>query len=139
MSAVDIRVLRFANSRKISHARSQKSTDSTVVMMQKLFQCRFLKPQRLIHLSAEEEKVRLLETWQYWDHVIWLAAFGSDKELGEHLVDPPKFRKNLPNCVIAMTDQMPFWIKLTPGKQCYAKGEFKEGTVKKRKTITEVP
>jgi hypothetical protein len=118
------KVLQYAIRRRESHKKSPKARDATIVQMQKLFRCRLLKPQRLIHLSLEQECKRLCESWQFWDHTMWLACFADEKELGTHVVDAGTFREHVKKTVIAMSDQMPFWIKLTPGKQLYAPGEF---------------
>ena len=76
--------------------------------MQKLFKWRLLKLQRLIHLSLEQEKQRLLETWRYWGYVLQLAAFQPVEELAHHVADPQLFRDEAKTIVLAMSDQMPF-------------------------------
>ena len=114
----------YALRRKASHEKGPKGRESTLNQMMRLFRCRFLKPQRLIHLSLEQEKLRLLESWQYWDFSIWLACFAPLEQLGQHVVNSQQYRDNVRATVIAMSDQMPFWIKLRPGKQLYLPGEF---------------
>ena len=54
---------------------------------------------------------------------MWLATFAPIEELGEHVIDPLEFRKNIRSTVVCMSDQMPFYIKLQPGKQLYTKDE----------------
>ena len=93
LGELNTKILLAAERRVASHLRSQKARDSTVVQMSKLFKASFLKPQRLIHLSEEQEKERLLETWQFWDVVLYLAAFAELKELENHVCEPEKFRK----------------------------------------------
>ena len=43
--------------------------------MCRVFGCKYLKPQRLISLSYEEEEKRALETWSYHDFMLWVACF----------------------------------------------------------------
>ena len=124
LSLYHANVLTYALRRKASHMKSWKARNQTCEQMQKLFRCRFLKPQRLIHVSLEQECKRLCESWQYWDYSMWLACFAEEEELASHVIQPEKFRANVKNMVIAMSDQLPFWIKLVPGKQLYMKGEF---------------
>ena len=72
LSEKQTETLEFALRRKAAHQKSQKNQTKTVEQMQRLFRCRFLKPQRLIHLSLSQEKEGLLESWQFWDFVLWL-------------------------------------------------------------------
>ena len=44
--------------------------------------------------------------------------------------NPEAFRDNIKATVLCHSDQMPFWIKLTPGKQLYAPEEVKKSTKK---------
>ena len=87
------------------------------------FNCRFLKPQRLIHIGLEAECKRLLESWHAWDLALHTISFGSEERLGELVCEPAKFKDNIRQTVIVMSDQMPFWVKLTPGKQLYLASE----------------
>ena len=113
------------------HERNQAKT---VQQMQKQFGCRLLKPQRLCSMTLEEEAERVSETWYLFDFVMWLAAFAEIEELGEHVLNPEEFRKNVRSTVICMSDQMPFYIKLQPGKQMYTKDEIASS---KRKPLSE--
>ena len=110
--------------------RDQAKINKTIEQMQHLFRCRFLKPQRLIHLSLSQEKERLLESWQFWDVVLWLACFAPIELLEQHVINAQEFRDHVKQTVLVMSDQLPFWIKLVPGKQVFAPGEF---SVSKRK------
>ena len=124
LNEFDTKTLAYAIQRRDAHARSPQAQRKTVDQMQRLFRSRFLKPQRLIHLSLSQEKDRLLESWQFWDVVLDLACFRPLETLGEHVLNAKQFRDNVKATVICMSDQLPFWIKLVPGKQLYAPGEF---------------
>ena len=128
-----VKLLGHIESRLKSHEKSAKSRESSITQMMKLFRCRFLKPQRLIHLSLDQECERLLETWAWWDKSLHLAAFEDLEKLKDQVVNPDDYRKHVRKTVIAMSDQMPFWIKLVPGKQLYLPGEFQ----KTKKKLTE--
>ena len=130
LSEKQTETLEFALKRKAAHQRSQKNQTKTVEQMQRLFRCRLLKPQRLIHLSLTQEKDRLLESWQFWDVVLWLACFAPIELLEQHVINAQEFRDHVKQTVLLMSDQLPFWIKLVPGKQVFAPGEF---SVSKRK------
>ena len=82
-------------------------------------------------MSLEEEAERVCETWYLFDFVMWLASFASLEELGQHVIEPEKFRTHIRSTVICMSDQMPFYIKLQPGKQLYTKDGVAAGNSKK--------
>ena len=84
-------------------------------------------------MTLEEEASRVCDTWYLFDHVMQMACFSPLEELAEHVLKPEKFRENIKQTVICMSDQMPFYIKLQPGKQLYSKEEVQE-TKKKAKT-----
>ena len=92
------------------------------------------KPQRLINLSLDEECQRVLDSWPFFDWLVWLASFASLEKLGKHARRPETFREFLKQLVIVMSDQLPFWAKLQPGKQVYHKSEIQD--VQKRKPLT---
>ena len=89
-----------------------------------------LRPQRLIHIGLDEEMRRVHESWWYSDWVMLLACFAPIEELGNHVENPETFRDNVKKTVICHSDQMPFWIKLQPGKQLYAPEELPKTTKK---------
>ena len=137
LSEKQTETLEFALKRKAAHQKSQKNQAKTVDQMQRLFRCRFLKPQRLIHLSLSQEKERLLESWQFWDVVLWLACFAPIELLGQHVINAQEFRDHVKQTVLVMSDQLPFWIKLVPGKQVFAPGEFSVSKSKLSQTELE--
>jgi len=120
----DTKLLNAANTRWTAHQASSKRQEKTVLQMQRLFKARLLKPNRLIALTMDQEKRKVLEGWWAWDYLQWLAAFAPLELLGEHVIQPLEFREGLKSAVICMSDQMPYFIKLKPGKQIYADGEY---------------
>jgi len=91
--------------------------------MQKLFGAKLLRPQRLIHIGLEEELRRVQDSWWYHDWVLWLACFSSLDELAQHVENAATFREHIRKTVMLHSDQMPFYVKLSPGKQLYMKEE----------------
>ena len=68
---------------------------------------KLLKPQRLVGIGLAEEEKRCLGAWQLFDWVLRLAAFEDVSELGEHVMEPEKFRANLKKLVLFASVQMP--------------------------------
>ena len=136
LTASRVRLLDACTKKRDKMHDKTKNQEKTVDQMQKLFGCRLLKPQRLCSMTLEEEAERVCETWYLFDFVQWLAAFADTEELAEHVIDPVEFRKNIKATVICMSDQMPFYIKLQPGKQLYTKDELAAG--KRKKPLTEL-
>ena len=62
-------------------------------------------------------------SWQLFDYVQRLAAFGSKDELLEVVNSPESFIQHRKALVIVMSDQIPFYLKIQPGKQLYAHWE----------------
>jgi len=81
---------------------------------------RLLKPQRLIHLSTEEEKARAHLSWQMYDYSLYLISFAPIEELAQYVLKPEMVREFAKDCVIVHSDQIPFLAKVRPGKQLYA-------------------
>ena len=73
---------------------------------------------------------RVHESWWYSDWVMWLACFAPLEELGNHVENPKTFRDNVRTTVFCHSDQMPFWIKLKPGRQLCAPEEVPKTTKK---------
>ena len=100
-----------------------------------------LKPQRLVLLTPEEEKARAHVTWQGFDEVMWLAAYGSEEDLRGLVVDPKEFIKDRKDIVMIFTDQVPYWAKLGASKQVYLESECRskkeKNDIEKRKQKRE--
>ena len=65
-----------------SHNRKYMSNS-----LQRFLKARFLKPQRVLNLSFVEEKARAESGWQDFDYKVALAAFGSEKQLSDYIVE----------------------------------------------------
>ena len=117
------KLLVAAEKRLDSHVKDPRNRQRTMDQMQRLFGCRLLRPQRLIHIGLEEERKRVWDSWHFWDWALWLACHATEEELGEHVSNPDLFRKNIKRLVLSHSDQMPFWVKLQPGKQLYLRDE----------------
>ena len=81
---------------------------------------KLLKPQRLIHLSTEEEKKRAHLSWRMYDYSLYLVCFAPLEELGKHVLEPAKVRERAKDLVVIHSDQIPFLAKVRPGSQIYA-------------------
>ena len=111
-----------------SHDRNERNTEYTLKQMLHFFNARLHKPQRLVSLALDEEERRCLRSWQRFDHKLHIACFSSIEELKEFVLNPEFFRLNIRNLVIYMSDQIPMWLKIKPGKQVYAEFEQRKGT-----------
>ena len=105
MEAVAVRLARLQDGR---HMASRTET----LWRQILRYCdgRLLTPQRVVPMSREEERSRAIETWRGWDHALWQAAFGGQEWLKDRVLDPVGFALQRQSCVLAFSDQIPFWI-----------------------------
>ena len=83
------------------------------------------KPQRLVSLTYEEEERRALRGWWRFDWKLNLACFRALEELAAVTRKPKLFRQRVRELVIFMSDQIPMWLKIKPGKQVYAEFECK--------------
>ena len=110
----------------------------TVDQILRLLNAVVRKPQRLINLTLDEECQRVLDSWNFFDWVLWLASFASEEELAKHVRRPEVFREWVRQLVIVLSDQMPFWVKLQPGKQVYHESEIKDVHHKAKLTAAEL-
>ena len=83
-------------------------------------------------LTFEEEERRALRSWQRFDYKLNLACFRPLEELGRVVRMPEHFRANVRSLVIYMSDQIPMWLKLKPGRQAYAEFETRHGESMRR-------
>ena len=90
-----------------NRAGSPKVDQYTITYMINEWNAKLLKPQRLVGIGLAEEEKRCLGAWQLFDWVLRLAAFEDVSELGEHVMEPEKFRANLKKLVLFASDQMP--------------------------------
>ena len=127
LSVRDEHVMRAIEKRLASHDRSQRNCEFTLRQMLHDFNAKLYKPQRLVSLTYEEEERRALRSWHRFDHKLNLACFRPLEELAAVVKDPEAFRHNVRDLVIYMSDQIPMWLKIKPGKQVYAEFEIRKG------------
>ena len=85
---------------------------------------RLYKPQRLLSISLEEEQRRALSGWHSFDEALRLACFDDLAQLQDFCPHPQDFRNKVSDLVIFMSDQVPMWLKISPGTQLYAASEI---------------
>ncbi len=124
VSGGEHRTKRAIQQRQRAHQKRLANVEYSKDHMARLFSARLLKPQRLISLSLDEERRRCHESWHMFDCALQLACFSPLPELGEHVLQPERFREQLRQhgCIV-MSDQIPFFVKIAPGKQLYAPWE----------------
>ena len=77
-----------------------------------------------MNLSLSEEEHRTLMSWRDFDFRMFNMCFGPIEWLQMFVQNPIEFRQNLKNTVICMSDQIPFWIKITSTRQLFAEWEL---------------
>lgn len=100
--------------------------------VQRFLQARCLKPQRVLTLSAEEEYQRAVMTWQLYDKTLWRLMNGEKEWMDEHFACPEQAREHMSECVLLFSDQIPCWLKVSPGRQMYCKHEVRSGKKEKQ-------
>ena len=94
-------------------------------------EARILKPQRLVSLTAAEEKRRAQATWRAFDTKIHAVSFGDEATLSEHGIgNPAQFIENRHECVMTFSDQVPFYCKAKSSEQVYSRHEVQSRTSK---------
>ena len=126
LSIANNKVLIAAKKRIAGHKKNPKNRVNSMDQMQRLFGAKLLRPQRLIHIGLSEEKKRVHDSWWFYDWTMWLACFAPLEELGNHVTNPKLYRDNVRKTVLSHSDQMPFFVKLKPGKQMYLPEEVKD-------------
>ena len=94
--------------------------------------CRYayLKPQRQVSISLEEECRRAHQTWRSWDYMLWVAASKDLELLKAYIIDPVAWRQQVDggDLVLGWSDQVPWWGYLKTMKQLYSGGRFFVGS-----------
>ena len=98
--------------------------------LQRFSGARFLKPQRVMNLTPAEERCRAEATWQNFDQVLYGCMKGEDAFMRQRFANPEQAKENVRQTVLLFSDQVPVWIKITPLRQLYAKGEVKKKSSK---------
>jgi hypothetical protein len=100
--------------------------------LQEYLGARCLKPQRVMTLSPAEEQARLEATWQHLDFAMW-CLLKDDKWIEDHFAKPEAVKEFLKMTALLFSDQVPFWVKVTAGKQMFAADERRQKTEKNPK------
>ena len=106
--------------------RDERNETYTLTQLLLYMNAKLYFPQRLVSLTYEEEK-RCLRSWWRFDWKLMVACFAPVEELGRLVRKPQLFRDEVRQLVIFMSDQIPMWLKLKPGKQVYADFELRGG------------
>ncbi len=83
VSASEHRTKRAIQQRERAHQKRLGNVEYTKDYMVRLFGARLLKPQRLISLSLDEDRLRCHVSWHMMDCALQLACFRPLNELGE--------------------------------------------------------
>lgn len=73
------------------------------------------KPQDVSKLTEEEKATICQLSWQSWDNLVWLIAFGSEEQLGKVVADPKSFIQDRQATACVFTDAVPVYLHVTPG------------------------
>lgn len=101
----------LAKSEKESLCKNYTARQSKCNRLMDSMGLKFMKPDLTTKLSAQEEAVRAMLTWQLWDRTLWKAFFSPLDVLGESVADPSAFRNNAESLVCIYSDQIPLWVK----------------------------
>ena len=93
---------------------------------------RLRRPQRLVHLTIFEERMRWEATLQAYDRLLWQAM--RPELLGDMVVKPEEFVEGIEDLVVCHCDQVPMWLRSGSHMQLYLSSE-----VKRRKAHAERP
>ena len=103
---------------------SQKYAETYASTMTAQIGAKLEKPSRMSKLTMEEEEARVKATWQQFDYMMHVAAFGSIETLKKYVSDPVHWIENRGSVVIGMSDQIPVWVKIGRNKQLYCEEEL---------------
>lgn len=92
--------------------------------LQRFCEARVRKPQRLVQLTLSQEKMRCLVSWRSFDELLFLAMGHDESFLQERLVNPAEWLSNIEDTCILMSDQVPFWVKVSGGRALYSASEL---------------
>ncbi len=81
-------LLQAIGKRFAAHRKNRKNTEYAKDFLCKVLGAKLIKPQRLVSVSVEEEERRCHLSWQFFDNVMRIAAFGSREELAEMVNSP---------------------------------------------------
>ena len=83
-----------------------------------LSEAKFTVTPSAVELSAEEEERRCLAGWWHFDWLLYAVSLMPLDEFTrlDLVSDPGKVRENIKDFVVVMSDQVPCWLKIAPGK-----------------------
>lgn len=132
---VEDRLRKDAVSKKLGLIESkQRAREKFATVLMRATRCRFLKPQRVVQLSLEEEQKRAEATWKCYDMALHDVAFGTEKKRAEMFASPEQALKHSSECSLLFSDEVPFWVKIGASKQLYSETE-----VTRKKQHSEKP
>ena len=102
-------------------------------MIQRHLEARLLKPQRVMTLSMDEEKMRALNTWMLFDWIMDQMVRRSEKFFRARFAAPRPAMRNVSETVLMFSDQIPCWLKIASGRQLFRKDEVQ---AKKRRRVS---
>ena len=97
--------------------KSNNNRKETIRWLSQKLEMENLMPSRTTSLSPDEELEGCINTWGMWDRVMWMSAFGNEKQLLNDIADPEKWINNRESTVIVMEDEVPVWIKMGISKK----------------------
>lgn len=115
----------LAKSEKESLCKNYTARQSKCNRLMDSMGLKFMKPDLTTKLSAQEEAVRAMLTWQLWDRTLWKAFFSPLDVLGESVADPSAFRNNVESLVCIYSDQIPLWVKASSEREIFCALESK--------------
>ena len=104
----------------------------------KWLELRNLVPHLMTDLTPIEEQIGAQLSWQNFDYMQHRIAFGSEKEIGEHVVRPADVLKSRRQTVIIAADQVPIWVKSTTEKELFLKSEYSPKAIKEVRAAIEM-
>ena len=93
------------------------------------------RPSRYTDLSPEQELINWEISHQGFDHAQWLAAFGCEEDLQQHVADPKKFIERRAETALVFTDQVPVWVKIGNSKVVFGAGDRCKNSKDPRKLV----
>jgi len=98
-------------------AKNNNNRKETMKWLTSRLEMEELMPSRTTSLTPDEELEGCINTWGMWDRVLWMAAFGNEKQLSTEIADPKTWDENKAQTVIVMEDEVPVWIKMGISKK----------------------
>ena len=88
-------------------------------------------------LSLDEEFSRAMCTWQLYDYIMYKVMVCEEAWMRGRVALVDQAKASLAETVLLFSDQIPFWVKVTPNRQLYGPKEMRKKS-KKKKSAAEV-